>query len=270
MSENKDEQIIESENVLSINDTITSISSNIGKQATLNFFTNPSYMNRINKFSNNKSNKKLNEENIKFYKKRIVSLFKDILKDNEPSNCSNDIKHIHDLFVSASIKYFEMIDKRDIIQGNQGGDNNVCDMSNNVLNENMEHIESSNIHSIDDANSIMMRKKVEISNLDNYIINNTPSDGSSDIKKIIPVKLDIDLKNPSLRTKGVKSKKVNNNIKKSKGISETSISETSISEASISETSISETSISEASISETSISEASISEASISEKDLSH
>lgn len=224
MSENKDEQIIESENVLSINDTITSISSNIGKQATLNFFTNPSYMNRINKFSNNKSNKKLNEENIKFYKKRIVSLFKDILKDNEPSNCSNDIKHIHDMFVSASIKYFEIIDKRDIIQGNQQGDNNVCDMSNNTLNENMVDIDISNINTIEDANSIMMRKKVEVSNLDNYIINNTPSDESNDIKKIIPIKLDIDLKNPALRTKGVKPKKLKKNIKENENIGEKDLS----------------------------------------------
>lgn len=215
MSENKDEQIIEPDKTSIINNTITSIHSNVGNQATLNFFTNPSYMNRINKFSNSKINKNLNEENIKFYKKRIISLFKDILKGTESFNCSNDIKHIHDMFVSASIKYFEIIDKRDIIQGNQQGDNKVCDMSNNTLNENMDDIDISNINTIDDANSIMMRKKVEVSNLDNYIINNTPSDESNDIKKIIPIKLDIDLKNPSLRTKGVKPKRVKKNIKES-------------------------------------------------------
>ena len=215
MSENKDEQKIEPDKTSIINNTITSIHSNVGNQATLNFFTNPSYMNRINKFSNSKINKNLNEENIKFYKKRIISLFKDILKGTESSNCSNDIKHIHDMFVSASIKYFEIIDKRDIIQGNQQGDNKVCDMSNNTLNENMDDIDISNINTIDDANSIMMRKKVEVSNLDNYIINNTPSDESNDIKKIIPIKLDIDLKNPALRTKGVKPKKLKKNIKES-------------------------------------------------------
>lgn len=228
MSENKDEQKIEPDKTSIINNTITSIHSNVGNQATLNFFTNPSYMNRINKFSNSKINKNLNEENIKFYKKRIISLFKDILKGSEPSNCSNDIKHIHDMFVSASIKYFEIIDKRDIIQGNQQADNNVgdniCDMSNNTLNENMDDIDISNINTIDDANSIMMRKKVEVSNLDNYIINNTPSDDSNDIKKIIPIKLDIDLKNPSLRTKGVKPKKLKKNIKENENIGEKDLS----------------------------------------------
>lgn len=232
MSENKDEQIIEPDKTSIINNTITSIHSNIGNQATLNFFTNPSYMNIINKYSNSKINKNLNEENIKFYKKRIISLFKDILKGTEPSNCSNDIKHIHNMFVSASIKYFEIIDKRDIIQGNQQGDNNVCDnvchnicdMSNNTLNENMDDIDISNINTIDDANSIMMRKKVEVSNLDNYIINNTPSDESNDIKKIIPIKLDIDLKNPSLRTKGVKPKRLKKNIKENENIGEKDLS----------------------------------------------
>lgn len=209
MNQNNDERIIKPDKASIINDTITSIHSNVGKQATLHFFTNPSYMNRINKLSNNKLKKNLNEENVNFYKKRIISLFKDILKGNEPSNCSNDIQHIHELFVSASIQYFESVDKRDIIQGTQQGDNNICDMSNNVLHENMDEIDISNINSIDDANSIMMRKKVEVSNLDNYIINNTPNDESTDIKKIIPIKLDIDLKNPSLRTKGVKHKPKN-------------------------------------------------------------
>ena len=136
------------------------------------------------------------------------------------------------MFVSASIKYFEIIDKRDIIQGNQQGDNNVCDnvchnicdMSNNTLNENMDDIDISNINTIDDANSIMMRKKVEVSNLDNYIINNTPSDESNDIKKIIPIKLDIDLKNPSLRTKGVKPKRLKKNIKENENIGEKDLS----------------------------------------------
>ena len=44
-------------------------------------------------------------EGIKFYKKRIISLFKDFLKGDEPLHCNNELKHLSHLFAIHSIHY---------------------------------------------------------------------------------------------------------------------------------------------------------------------
>ena len=248
--------------------TFLHIHSDIGTNATLHFFTKPSYLSKLKKrYVNEKDGSNLlkHTESIKFYKKRIISLFKDFLKGEEPSHCNDELKHLSHLFAIHSINYFESVDKQDIIQQNhtQG------DTSNNILgigigigidteldteldtaldtelDTELDTIEELNTNSMEDANSLMMRKTISIPSLDNYVIQKTSSDNSGNIKKIIPLKLEIDLKNPTLKTKGVKPKGLKKNFKKKEGICETSISETSISETSISETSISEKDLSQ-------------------------
>lgn len=228
-------------------ETMINIHSDIGTNATLNFFTKPSYLSKIKKKYTDESggnNILKHNESIKFYKKRIVSLFKDILKgDDEVSNCNNDLKHIGNLFITQSIRYFQSVDKKDIIQQEHSitkeeeEEESINCIQNDILCDNLD--------SMEDANSLMMRKTIEIPSLDNYVIQKTEPDNSSSIKKIIPLKMNIDLNNPILKTKGVKPKKLKKNIKKDEGISETSISETNINETNINETSISEKEISQ-------------------------
>jgi len=231
--------------------TFLHIHSDIGTNATLHFFTKPSYLSKLKKrYVNEKDGSNLlkHTESIKFYKKRIISLFKDFLKGEEPSHCNDELKHLSHLFAIHSINYFESVDKQDIIQQNhtQG------DLSNNILgigigidtdtelDTELDTIEELNTNSMEDANSLMMRKTISIPSLDNYVIQKTSSDNSGNIKKIIPLKLEIDLKNPTLKTKGVKPKGLKKNVKKKEGICETSISETSISETNISEKDLSQ------------------------------
>jgi len=223
--------------------TFLHIHSDIGTNATLNFFTKPSYLSKLKKrYSNEKdgSNILKHTESIKFYKKRILSLFKDFLKGNEPSHCNSELKHLCHLFAAHSIHYFESVDKQDIIQQEHTQDDILNENLDVDINLDLDTIEALNVDTIEDANAVMMRKTIVIPSLDNYVIQKTPSDNSGNIKKIIPLKLAIDLKNPILKTKGVKPKGLKKNIKKTEGISETSISETNLSETSISETNLSE------------------------------
>jgi len=184
-----------------IEDAYNNIHSNIGNNASLSFFTNPIYLSKINKKYKQNDEKNINNlDNIKFYKKRIIGLFKDIIKGNEPTNCSNEIKDIHNLFVSKSIIFFEMIDMQDILQDNNK--NNSDDLSQ-IENNNLIDIDPGLINNVD---NIMMRKTVNVSNLDNYVINNTDNDISGNPSRIIPLKINIDLKSPHLKTKGIKKK----------------------------------------------------------------
>ena len=144
----------------------------------------------------------------KFYKKRIQSLFKDILKGSE-EEYTKELKEIHSIFVNTAIKYFERVDTKDIIQC-QYADTTSPKSPDDILND----IGGNDLFTIDEANDIMMRKTIIVPNLDNYVI--FPNqDLSSNIcghnLRVIPLKMDIDLKTPDLKTKGVKPK-----IKKSK------------------------------------------------------
>ena len=55
-----------------------------------------------------------------------------------------------------------------------------------------------------EANALMMRKTLAVPNLNNYVI--SKPDLSTNNVRIIPVKLDFNLKAPELKTKGLKPK----------------------------------------------------------------
>ena len=52
--------------------------------------------------------------------------------------------------------------------------------------------------------NIMMKKNIKIANLDNYVT--IINDLSANDTRVIPMKVDIDLRQPNLKTKGVKTK----------------------------------------------------------------
>jgi hypothetical protein len=190
---------------------------NIVDSASLTFFTNPHYYNILQR-------KKLcnindNAEEIKFYRKRIVALFKNMLK--EPTETVNkEIKEIHTMFLNAAIHYFQMTDKKDIIQGQHIQSENIQgqhiqgphiqiqdDVSGNELSPEdlLNIIGGPEIFTLDEANDMMMRKTIVMASLDNYVINKQEKNE----KRIIPMKMDIDLKAIDLKTKGIPPKKTN-------------------------------------------------------------
>lgn len=135
----------------------------------------------------------LNKRDKKFYRKRILQLAKNLLLNVQEEALPNDIVFAFENFVKLCSQYFKMIDKTDIIQG----DYHLEESSHNILDNN---IESSPTENTDDANKLMLRSiKTENYTLDKFIKIKTI------IKEqpIIPVQKEINLKDPSLRIKGV-------------------------------------------------------------------
>jgi len=185
---------------------------NIADSASLAFFTNPAYLTILQR-------KKLcqvkdNSEEIKFYRKRIIGLFKDLLKENDL--IGTEIKEIHTMFVNAAVRYFEITDKKDIVQGQhkkcdanqeQNIEGDAAQTPEDILNA----IGGPDLFTVDEANDLMIRKTVAVASLANYVIHHKQDNSGNDLR-IIPVKMEIDLKTKDLKTKGLPSKK----MKKSK------------------------------------------------------
>ena len=183
---------------------------NIVDTASLTFFTNPAYYGILQR--KKLCNIKDNSAEIKFYRKRIISLFKDMLKgEEEPVN--KEIKEIHTMFVNSAIRYFEVTDKKDIVQGQHANaiDTNAIDANaidtNDTIEETPEEILNAiggpEIYSLAEANDKMMRKNIAVASLDNYVIKDTPVNEV----RIIPMKMEINLKATGLKEKGVPPKK---------------------------------------------------------------
>ena len=185
--------------------------------ASLTYLTNPLYQQILkkkndNKNNNNNNNISTNKEDIKFYRKRISSLTKDMLKDEIPDN--NFVKNVYETYVNGLIKYFKMIDTTDIIQKQYVEVDNV---ENNVVVDNVVvDIKENNVeHNVKDinVNNSLLRKFNSINTLDNFVIK---QNNAEDDVRIIPVILEVDLKEPSLKRKGVKNK--NKNVVENKSV----------------------------------------------------
>jgi hypothetical protein len=164
------------------------------KDITLEFLTNPLYHSMINSKLGESNSNKINKQDLKFYRKRIHALSKDLLKGDSPND---SLKKIHDDYVRAAILYLKMIDTKDIIQDQYKSEKKIDEMDTNEMGTNeMGQNEPTNV---DDANQQMMRKIVNISNLDNYVI----SKNTQENELILPTKKEINLHAPDLKTKGI-------------------------------------------------------------------
>jgi hypothetical protein len=183
---------------------------NISDSATLAFFTNPMYLNILKR--KNLGAERDNTVDVKFYRKRIAALFKDLLK-GELAPPTEELKEIHNVFLNTAIRYFKRVDTKDIIQGYNHGTQDAEKTPDDLLDEigkNANEIVENEVESLAEANDIMMRKTVNVSSLDNYVIvardnSGNPLNGNNALR-IIPLKMEIDLKSPDLKTKGVKPK----------------------------------------------------------------
>ena len=180
------------------------------KNATLEYLTNPVYYNSVKKTSD-KINNKINKEDIKFYRKRITSLTKEMLKGvfpNEP------LKKIYEDYTSSIISHFKMVDTKDIIQQDYKLFNNE---STNVLDIDID-ISINEFSTIEKANEQMLKKVINVSTLDNYVIksgnkDNENNNENNNKNNSLPSKKNIDLHCPTLKTKGVVEKKKKKNKK---------------------------------------------------------
>ena len=138
----------------------------------------------------------------KFYRRRILNLTKDMLINNYSEEVLDDVKDAFDKYVKTCIGYFKIKDETDIIQE----DYNV---------DNLELLDSKldldDIVSPEEADKLMMRSiKINKLPLDDFV-----KIKYLKIKKeaqlVMPKQKEINLKDPTLKKKGIPEK---NNINK--------------------------------------------------------
>ena len=173
--------------------------------ATLEYLSNPAYQNNLANSGITRQpviRESISTVDKRFYKKRLLSLFKNIIKGEE---VSEDIKHAHDEFIYNAIQHFKRIDKRDILQKDHDASVKFStDISQSrVYSSNIKDYEESQ-QLLSSANKEIMREKKTGGNLDKFV--NKKAISTVPPMKI-PSKKAIDLKDPKLKNKGVKPKK---------------------------------------------------------------
>lgn len=134
--------------------------------------------------------KKIYSKDKKFYRKRIVSLTKELLLDVS-CNIYPEVKYTFDTYINTCIHFFKSLDNNDIIQKELSDikkerSNSFIDLSNNYIEANNTFIKTLKFHD---------------KSLDKFVIKTKI--GKNEI--ILPQKKNVDLKDPVLKTKGVKN-----------------------------------------------------------------
>ena len=203
----------------------------MNKDKTLEYLMNPIYNIELKK--SNSINKNYSKE-IKFYKKRILRMFKNMLKGE---STDENIKHAYDNYIKLLIEHFKMIDTNDIIQKEYNIENSCDNMDDNMdenvdenVDENMDDININDVQRVDenigeidyemddnndnnDDNDDNIDDSNQFKNINNLIINKIKQ-GKNTLDKFvvinklnneetIPFKKKIKLNEPSLRYKGI-------------------------------------------------------------------
>lgn len=128
-------------------------------------------------------------KDIKFYRKRINQLTKDMIKGNYPNN---DLKIIFENYTSQLIYYFKQQDTKDIYQ------EEYSDLSLNNVKDNCNKSDKD----IESINNMLINSKNDAPpNLENFVKKITVNTSEN---HIIPQKKNININDPKLRIKGVK------------------------------------------------------------------
>ena len=89
------------------------MSANIVDQITLECLMNKDL---YNKLTANKKQSQDNKAARKVYKKRLLTLTKDLLSNEIPDNLMPDVEYAFDNYVKTCVRYFKIIDESDVIQ----------------------------------------------------------------------------------------------------------------------------------------------------------
>ncbi len=146
----------------------------------------------------NALNTKINKKDKRFYRRRILNLTKELLsKEESEIVVSPDIKYAFDNLVKTCVHYFKILDRNDIIQE----DYNEFDYE---IKEDKEISESEQF--LKEENEKLLMRSIKMSNhsLDNFI----KIKMTKNIEElIIPQQKEINLKDPTLKIKGITKKK---------------------------------------------------------------
>ena len=167
------------------------------EKVTLTYLTNPIYNLDEKKTSTIKCEPSISKNEIKFYRKRINALSRNLMK-GEVAN--DNVKAAHDDFIKVAIEYFKFIDTEEILQTEYDG----CDKDVDAISDAAKEF------SIEEANDCILSKQEPSNTLDNYVTIKTIKTSQTDGKIKHPQRRKINLHSEELRYKGVKSKKKEN------------------------------------------------------------
>lgn len=149
-----------------------------------------------------KKTKKLNKEEIKFYRKRIFNLFKDMITGSVKEDILPDVKIAYDNFIDSTVQYFKTIDNNDIIQSDYNDDNIILHECSNLTTD-----ISANLLCNLEADKLLLRSiKIDIPTLDKYVKKTRTNKKKEHI--ILPQQRDINLYDPELKNKGLKKNNI--------------------------------------------------------------
>lgn len=194
--------------------------NNINKNQSVNQITIDCLINKdmYEKYVSKTEIKKDNLKDLKFYRKRIYDLVKKLLVSKEErDNMNPDVQHAFNILVKTSINYFKTLDKQDILQKDYEDlkcNESVKKSMGNALafqNNEQEGEEEDGNAKWSEANSFIM-KKINMKNekckdITDFVIRKEATKETM----IYPNKREFNLKDDSLKNKGITKKKNINN-----------------------------------------------------------
>lgn len=148
--------------------------------------------------------KKDNLKEMKFYRKRIYDLVKRLLISKEDrESVTPDVNYAFSNFVKTSINYFKIIDKQDILQKDYEELEAAANNNNSKINEDEEEL-NTNYDTYIMKKIIMPEEKTKMTTMDNFVIRKQAEEIEE--TNIYPQKREFNLKDESLKNKGIKKK----------------------------------------------------------------
>jgi hypothetical protein len=141
----------------------------------------------------------VNKKDQKFYRRRILSLTKELLYPEEtadkPAAPHPNIVSLFQIYSGACIEYFKSLDRNDIIQEDYA-----------TLTTDKDEMSVEDIKTQSDIDKQFMRsiQVKEPSTLDKFVKRTTPTPKE---EPVLPKQKDINLRDPSLKNKGIRKKK---------------------------------------------------------------
>lgn len=147
--------------------------------------------------------KKDNLKEMKFYRKRIYDLVKRLLISKEDrESVTPDVNYAFSNFVKTSISYFKIIDKQDILQKDYEGLEEAANNNNTFIKEDEEELNNYDTYIM--KKITMPEEKLKMTSMDNFVIRKQAEEIKETI--IYPQKREFNLKDESLKNKGIKKK----------------------------------------------------------------
>ena len=171
---------------------------------TLEIMANTDSYNKYLKKNNLDHDSVLKKEK-RFYRKRIISMAKDILFNNN-SGQDEEILNAFNTYARACISYFKFKDTMDTIQGEYNDINhetylNSCGVDNDTADNDYEECNYNPANNLSEANKLCMKQTdKKIITLDNYVIKTTAPKN----EMILPKTKNINLKDPKFKKKDIK------------------------------------------------------------------